>query len=550
MPRITVDLAAPEGAVLHGANGALYGLSDDGVPGDAVLAPLRLTTITQKPEGGLQHPNGDALTVAESFLRNGGRDVYVMMQDVYARWPYEDLGLADYLDRVDAITRRVAEHPRADAFVLVPFNEPDQIWYRLDAPDAARYAENRDRFLADWTTVHRRIRAIAPDLRIAGPNEARYDRRLLPDFYAHARDHGVLPDVTTWHELSASSLRDFPGNHAHYRALERELGIGPLPVNIDEYGNRRDLSVPGQLVQWVAMFERAKVQAQQAYWDMAGNLDGNVVDTNTPNGGWWFFRWYASMSGDTVRVTPPVRDAVDTLQGLASLDPERRQAHALVGGADGDADIVFRSVPPAVFGTAVAYTVAEAAWSGYEGAHPAPAVLAAAVAPITSAGTVTVPLRGMDRMSAYRVVLTPAGSGTPDRPAVPWRASYEAEDAAITAGRIRTLGTVGNDNGYAASGTRDVASLDRPESRVAFAVSVPATGDYDVAVHYGNQSGGPARWTLSVDGGAPAGADFPTTLNDAHRGVRTVRRHLTAGDHTLTLARETGALTLDRIVLT
>ena len=66
--RVTVDLAASEGPVMRGANGALYGLSDDGVPSDAVLAPLKITSISQKPEGGAQHPNGDALTVSKSLL--------------------------------------------------------------------------------------------------------------------------------------------------------------------------------------------------------------------------------------------------------------------------------------------------------------------------------------------------------------------------------------------------------------------------------------------------------------------------------------------------
>lgn len=37
--RLTVDLSASEGPVMLGANGALYGLSDDGVPSDAALAP-------------------------------------------------------------------------------------------------------------------------------------------------------------------------------------------------------------------------------------------------------------------------------------------------------------------------------------------------------------------------------------------------------------------------------------------------------------------------------------------------------------------------------
>jgi len=52
------------------------------------------------------------------------------------------------------------------------------------------------------------------------------------------------------------------------------------------------------------MFERNKVYANQAYWDAVGNMDGNVVRSNIPNGGWWFFRWYAGLP------TPPRTAAV------------------------------------------------------------------------------------------------------------------------------------------------------------------------------------------------------------------------------------------------
>ncbi|MBL1066969.1 CBM35 domain-containing protein [Streptomyces sp. 7-21] len=548
--RITIDLAQPEGEVLHGANGALYGLSDDGVPGDAALEPLHLTTISQKPEGGLQHPNGDALTVSESFFRNGGGDVYVMMQDVYQQWPYEDLGLEDYLGKVDAIVRDVAAHEHSDRFVLVPFNEPDFIWYGLNTGDEAEYARNRDRFLADWETVYDRIRAIDPDIRIAGPNESAYDRRFLPDFYSFALEHDCMPDVTTWHELSSSSLAQFQSNYDHYRALEEELGFGPLPVNVNEYANRRDLSVPGQLVQWVSMFERNKVYADQAYWDAAGNLSGNVVRTSVPNGGWWFFRWYAALSGQTVQVTPPQPNTIDTLQGLASLDTDRRQSQAIVGGADGDAEVVFENVDPGVFGQTVSVSVAEATWSGYDGPHPAPQVLSRTLAEVSADGTVTVPLTGMDRMSAYRIVLTPAGEGTPDQPEVPWTASYEAEDAEVTGGEIFTHGTVENANGYAASGTRDVGSLNQENSQVAFTVEVPETGAYDLEVYYGNQTGSPATQRLLVDGAEAATVTYASTLNWTYRATTTVRIELTAGSHTLTLARGTGEATLDKIDLT
>ncbi|ANS69820.1 hypothetical protein SLINC_7596 [Streptomyces lincolnensis] len=548
--RLTVDLAASEGPVMLGANGALYGLSDDGVPSDAALEPLKITSISQKPEGGAQHPNGDALTVSRSFFRNGGGEINVMMQDIYAKWPYEDLGIDDYLPKVDKITKEVSADPNSDRFVYIPFNEPDQIWYKLDVSDQAQYEKNRDRFFKDWKTVYQRIRAIDPDARIAGPNEAAYHNRLLKDFLAFAKRENVLPQVMTWHELGSGSLRDFQAHYDDYRALERAAGIAPLKINIDEYANRRDLSVPGQLVQWVSMFERNKVYANQAYWDAAGNMDGNVVRSNIPNGGWWFFRWYAGLTGNTVKVTPPQANTIDTLQGLASLDTARRQAQVLLGGSAGDSDVVVRNVSRSVFGRTVTATVAEAAWSGYEGQHATPRVLARTKVKVAADGTVTVPLRGLHKMSAYRIVLTPGGTGTPTAPSVPWSASYEAEAAAITGGQVYTQGTVSNANGYAASGTKDVGSLNQASSKVDFTVTVPENGTYDLAILYGNQSGAPATQKLSLDGGTPVTVTYPSTENWTYRAKKDVTVELSAGTHVLSLAKGAAEVTLDRVDLT
>ncbi|MFJ1812374.1 MULTISPECIES: CBM35 domain-containing protein [unclassified Streptomyces] len=548
--RLVVDLSVSEGPVLLGANGALYGIGDDGVPSDAALAPLKITSITQKPEGGAQHPNGDALSVSRAFFRNGGGEINVMMQDVYSEWPYENLGIDDYLPKVDAIVKEVSADPHGDRFVHIPFNEPDWIWYDLGVGDQERYETNRDRFFADWRTVYRHIRALAPGARIAGPNETGYHSRLMNDFLTFAQRENVLPQVVTWHELSPDSLRDFQAHHDDYRRIERRLGIAPLRISIDEYANRRDLSVPGQLVQWVAMFERNKVYANQAYWDAAGNLDGNVVRTNIPNGGWWFFRWYAGLTGDTVEVTPPQPHTVDTLQGLASLDTARRQAQVLLGGSDGDVDVVVRGVPRAVFGRTVTATVAEAAWSGYEGPHAAPRILARTACEVADDGSVTVPLRGGRRMSAYRVVLTPGGAGAPSAVSVPWSASYEAQDAVITGGEVNTLGTVVDANGYAASGTQDVGPLDTASSRVDFTVTVPADGTYDLAILYGNGSGAPATQKLLVDGADPVTVTYPSTQNWAHRAKKDLTVGLPAGTHVLTLAKGDAEVTLDRIDLT
>ncbi|WP_157873424.1 CBM35 domain-containing protein, partial [Streptomyces neyagawaensis] len=135
-------------------------------------------------------------------------------------------------------------------------------------------------------------------------------------------------------------------------------------------------------------------------------------------------------------------------------------------------------------------------------------------------------------------------------PTVPWTASHEAEDAAITDGKVYTQGTVSNANGYAASGTKDVGSLNQAGSKVDFTVTVPEDGPYDLAILYGNQSGAPATQKLSVDGGDPVTVTYPSTENWTYRAKKDVRVELSAGSHTLTLAKGAAEVTLDRIDLT
>lgn len=106
---LKINLAANTGALKYGASGFLYGLGNDGIPSANVLAPLRPQVAAQKPEGGLQHPNGDAFDVAKTYQAAGGKEIQIYMQDVYPSWPYENLGLADYLPKVMHIVRQVMD---------------------------------------------------------------------------------------------------------------------------------------------------------------------------------------------------------------------------------------------------------------------------------------------------------------------------------------------------------------------------------------------------------------------------------------------------------
>ena len=124
-----VDLSQNTGAISHGASGFLYGLGNNGVPTDNLLQPLHPVGAGQKPQGGLQHPSGDVFEVAPQYLRNGVKDIQINLQDIYRYWPYENLGLSDYLTKLDPMINAVMADPNYGKYVYVPFNEPDWIWY-------------------------------------------------------------------------------------------------------------------------------------------------------------------------------------------------------------------------------------------------------------------------------------------------------------------------------------------------------------------------------------------------------------------------------------
>jgi hypothetical protein len=337
--QLVVDLGDRTGEFRGAASGVLYGLSDDGVPSDNTLEPLRMTTVNQKPPAGAQHPNGDALVVADSFFRTGGEYIQVNVQDMYANWTYENLGFDDYMEKLAWVVEQVSQSPYADRIVYVPFNEPDYIWYGLSTGNPALYEQRMATFLDHWKTSVEYIREHHEGARVMGTNDAIFRARNYGDFLSFARDNDVLPDYVSWHQLDSSSMNPSNANYFRntyqvYRALEQERGIDPIQININEYGGNRDLTVPGQLVQWVAMFEEAKVDAGgKAYWTAAGGLAGDVVQTNKPGGGWWFYKMYADMAGgDTVAVTRPDTTSLDALDAIAVIDDERRQARIVAGG--------------------------------------------------------------------------------------------------------------------------------------------------------------------------------------------------------------------------
>lgn len=552
---LTIDLGTDTGPFHGGASGTLYGLYGDGVPTRTAVEGMYVRTVATKAQDGIQHPGADALEILRPFVEAGGKDVYVYMSDIYRGFPYEWPGatgaerLADFTARIRRQVEQVLTlGAHRSHVVYVPFNEPEGNMFGTAewSYDRTSWRTDPHRYFGAWRDIHRLIKELDPGARIAGPNTCLlYDE--VRGFLEFAKAQDVLPDVITWHELTTPD--EIRTSVAKYRALERELGTGPLPVNINEYAHNYHLSVPGQMIQWIAAIEESKVDADMAYWNIDGNLNDSVVEANKGNGQWWLFNAYGQFTGNTVQVNAPHPNVQYTLQGVAALDRTKRQARVLLGGAGGSADVVFGHVDPEIFGTTVHARLLEIPWTGQVGASAQPLRLADHELPVVES-EVTLRLTDLDEMSAYQVILSPGGNGAVALPpSVGRRRSYQAEDAAYIGDGHSLNGPEGSPSDvdkFAGSTGYHVGGLRTGSDGVlVFSVEVPRDGTYDVRVFANSynladavREQGPTNVFLRVDGDDPQELRLPLGYKWAVWGHTDTQVELTAGAHTITLAAE------------
>lgn len=577
------DFGQNTGVFRGGATGTLYGLGDETSPTQALVNGAAMTTISQKPPLGTQHPGGDAINVEDPFFAKWGRELGVYTQDYYPDWPYHSNtrpgddwtfqvdddgmptgekveggnGVWDYLEVLDSVADKIAsgsEHP--EKYVFIPFNEPDWIWYGLNSPRYSDYLVNGgqpDSFtpggVSDWeaawdtiTAAYARHGLDRP--MIAGPGDSVYmGEARMTEFMTAAKASATVPDVYVWHELRGYAW--LPDRMEGYERAAAAAGISEadLPlVNITEYGSITDMSGPSSLLHWFSSFEAAKVDAQTAYWTASGTMSDNQALANSANGGWWTFKWYGDMHGtDTVKVTQN-RD-----NGIASIDEENRRAQFLIGGVDAGKDAQVRLENLSGFGDNVDIEVREARVSGVDGQQATPRVVASADGQAIEDGSVSIRVPSSDVHSVFQVIVTPSSDRDVDAAAAAQPATYsiEAENTDLTSARVRTS----PGDSYHASNNLDVVDFTEVGSRSEWTVNVAADGLYRLQV-IGASTGVPAQHALFVDDELSQRVQYgatgwkPGKVQSTARSSAEVYVQLAAGTHTLSLRTSDDGSTL------
>ncbi len=397
---LTVELSTSLGPATHAASGSLYGVTET-LPADvnALVAPLHPHMFTN-PAANVQQPRGDAIVVA-GRLAPTGATVTIRLADWFPSWPYAFTNVNDWFDKLAQTVSRKQAATKDNFYGYEIWNEPDGTW------------KNSLSFNDFWQQSYAKLRALDPTAKIIGPSYSYYNATTLNSFLSFAKANSCLPDIVSWHELSGGNLT---ANLQGYRMLEQQLGIGPLPISINEYSGKDDLSVegqPGASAPLIAKFERFRVDsACISYWDVAhaGRLGSLLATDTAPNGGWWFYKWYGDMSGNMVSTTPPTPSSPSALDGFANLDATTGFASVALGGTnDGSVNVVVKGFTAApFFGTSVHAVVEKTPFANRSTAVMATTTLSTADYTI-SGDAITVPITGTNGTDGYRVYLTPVG---------------------------------------------------------------------------------------------------------------------------------------------
>lgn len=258
-----------------------------------------------------------------------------------------------------------------------------------------------------YSCSQKKIRELDPHQKILGPSFAVYTSQSIYHFLDYQKKAGTLPDIICWHQLADEN---FTENVKNYREIEKKLNISQIPICVNEYSGGKwhdDEGKPGACAPLIAKFERYSVEsACQSFWNAPGRMGSLLTDEEEPNGGYWFYKWYADMSGDMVEVSAPDPSNIRALDAFACIDEEAGYISILFGGETEEKKMEFtlRNIP-ARFGEKVCVQIERTRFLGRKKATPSPEILEKETHQIVE-GSLTLLVNQLEPEDGYRIYIT------------------------------------------------------------------------------------------------------------------------------------------------
>ena len=387
---IVVHADSPFRPVTHVATGSLYGLADGTTPADALVQAIRPSEFVMKPIGGTQQPTGD-IGVTWQKAAAAGAKVVDRLSDYYPGWPYQ----FSWSTWDQVVTNQVAQVKATGMTNLAAYalwNESDNTWLAANGT-----------YEAFWTHTYDLVRSLDATTPIQGPSLSD-NISDMQNFLNNAVATNTVPDILAWHELENSAK--IAGDVAKVEAMEDALGITRRPIDIEEYAAPAEVGIAGDLVGYIAKFERLGVNnAELAFWNKSGQLGDLLTgDGATPNGAYWLYKWYADMSGQMLTTTPPGNNDFDA---AASLTTDSKELDVITGGTTGPAAVNITGLNATSLGSSVDVKLEVSPDYGRTTGVTGPITISDSTYEVGADGSITVPI-AMNPAYGYHVVVTPA----------------------------------------------------------------------------------------------------------------------------------------------
>lgn len=571
MPILKVDAGKILGTTTTKATGFLYGLAENGVPSSAMTNSLKISSVSQKVPGGLQHPTGDAENIV-SQTQNCDY-VVIYLQDTFDTWYYcndeitamRENGTYDwekflyerYLPIVEEKVKYVESQSYSNNIVYCIFNECDNaVWFGNYVDGVCKYDEiGKSNFYKAWKITYDLVKSIAPNAKIGGPGFCDYETTKIESFMNYCCENSCVPEIIIWHELAYWSIPDWHSHYNDYRRIEKEKGIDEREIIITEYGEMEECGNPSDMIHYIIAMEKTGVYGNMAFWRLANNLNDTCADDNSPNSNWWLYRKYAEMKGqnrlESVSRTQDKYNPKDRFDGLVSMTKDGDEINMIVTGSDKRSLVKVSNLNKTNLGDKVSVKVECVYYQGLSGIVNEPILLRQYNKTLTSS-SLNIGLPATDKDAVYFITVSKEDENleTVRNTNIPVR--YEFEDGKLQ-GDAYTY-----DSAYATTGEVKgmVGGIEKSGDGVKLNFYAPKDGTYDLSVifgkhndSYGNPDGRDYATAKVVIDKAELEIKLENTLKSEYTSKKTLTVELKKGKHTIEFYHVDATFVLDSMLV-
>lgn len=339
--QVTIDYGVDVGPSNQIASGFLHGISSTS-PAQYLIDAVKVTSV----RGADHHANVPELfdPATNARVAKTGAKVMVGLY-YYSSDPANTYFPGDNGDYATwrTIVKNVYNEARSKGYNIyswITWNEPTNQWRTTERPIAHYFQAHLNAYQV--------VKALNPAAKIQAPENSSFNFSFITQFLTFCKANNCIPDVLSWHELTAGAVQDIEAHTAQIKAWMSSNGIAPLPIAITEYGGNgygnASTYSSGKMVHYIARLERSAVNGLifglKSTWDFNGSDShfiatlGDTADkTNAtlPSGMWWVYQGYREATGRLVQTASSDNTFVTS---LAATDTQMKRSVILMGNGD------------------------------------------------------------------------------------------------------------------------------------------------------------------------------------------------------------------------